>query len=114
MGTGTSRQKLGERVQNARAKLAAAKTLQAKRLKQLESASPETLDVMVQCIATAFEKCAPFSDAMLLVAFEANPEETQRILSKACKKVLGSPIRKADYDWFKVCDYVCMCIHVMW
>merc|ERR1712242_446804 len=31
----------------------------------------------------------------------ANPEETQRILSKSCKKVLGAPIVKSEFEWFK-------------
>ena len=103
MGSGSSKQRLGARVQVACKKLAADKQMQAARAQQLLSSSPETLDVMVQCIATSFENCSPFSDAMLLVAFEANPEETQRILSKSCKKVLSAPISKAEYEWFKAC-----------
>ena len=52
----------------------------SKRVEQLKPASPETLEVVVQSIADAFERCSPFSDLTLLVAFAANSEETQRIL----------------------------------
>ena len=106
MGAGASKQRLGERVRDAQSKLAADTKMQLKRVEQIKAESPETLEIIVQSIADAFERCSPFSDSLLLVAFAANPEETQRILSKSCKKVLGSPIRKADYDWFKVCRFI--------
>ena len=100
MGTGTSAQKLGERVMDARQKLQADKKLQAARAEQLKSASPETLDVIVHNISDAFARCSPFSEALLLVAFEANKEEVQRVLSKAVKQVLSAPINKDEYAWF--------------
>ena len=78
MGTGTSRQKLGERVQNARAKLAAAKELAVKRLKQLKQTSPESLELLVQSLSEAFKQRQPFSESLLMVAFAAAPEETER------------------------------------
>ena len=115
MGAGTSsQQRLGARVMGGRKKLEADKAMQAARVAQLQAACPETLEVVVRSVADSFLRCAPFSDSLLLVAFAANPEETQRILSKSCKKVLGSPIRKADYDWFKVRvkvtkNYFCTC-----
>merc|ERR1719391_1134176 len=61
----------------------------------------ETLNVFVESIAESFRNFAPFSDPTLLVAFEANPEETQRILQKACKKVMSAPIRREEYEWFR-------------
>ena len=102
MGTGTSKQKLGERVMAALKKLDADKQMQAERLKQLESAAPETQEVIVQSITDSFERCSPFSDSLLLVAFAANPEEVKRVLNKSCKKVLSAPIDRSEYDWFKV------------
>ena len=42
------------------------------------------------------------SETLLLVAFEANPEEVQRVVNKACKKVMSAPIVKTEYEWFKV------------
>ena len=103
MGSGTSNQRLGERVLAALKKLEADTKMQSDRTEQVISASPETLEVIVQSIADAFERCSPFSDATLLVAFKANPEEVQRILAKSCKKVMSAPIDKSEYDWFKVC-----------
>ena len=102
MGVGaSSKQRLGERVQGACKKLAADMKMQAERAARIKAVSPETLDVFVQSITDAFERCAPFSDATLLVAFEANPEEVQRVLAKACKKVLSAPVRKREYAWFQ-------------
>jgi len=101
MGAGISKERLGERVMDARKKLAAAKKMQTERTSLLMSASPETLDAMVRSISEAFKSCAPFSEPTLLVAFEANPEEVQRVLSKACKQVLSAPIKKDEYAWFK-------------
>ena len=102
MGTSTSKQKLGERVMGALKKFEADTQMQTQRLKQLESASPETKDVIIQSITDSFEGCAAFSDSLLLVAFAANPEEVKRVLTKSCKKVLSAPIDKAEYEWFKV------------
>ena len=110
MGSGTSMQRLGERVMGARKKLEADLKVQAERAKQLQAASPETLAVMVQSIADAFERCWAFSEPTLLVAFEANPEEVQRILAKACKKVLSAPVAKEEYSWFMVCSIACAII----
>ena len=102
MGAGQSKQRLGERVVEARKKLEADRKMQAARAALLKATSPETLTVMVRSIADSFERCSPFSEPTLLVAFEANPEETQRILAKSCKKVLSAPIDKAEFEWFKV------------
>ena len=120
MGTNSSKQKLGERVLDARKELAAVKKVQSERTQRIESASRETLDLMVNSIERAFGSCSPFSEQMLLVAFEADPEQVQRILSKSCKKVLSAPIVKAEWDWFlqyvfpsmiwmmKVCCFRCI------
>ena len=102
MGSGISKQSLGERVVAAQKKLEADRKLQTARHDQVHTASPETLEVFVQSIADSFERCSPFSDPTLLVAFKANPEEVLRILQKSCKKVLSAPIRKDEYDWFQV------------
>ena len=102
MGIGSSAQRLGERVIAARKKLKADKNLQAARASQLLALSATTLEVWLQSLADSFTRCVPFSESLLLVAFEANPEETQRILAKSCKKVLSAPINKSEYDWFKV------------
>ena len=102
MGAGASKQRLGERVGAARKKLEADLAMQAARTQQVRAASPETLEVIVNSIADAFERCSPFSDATLLVAFASNPEEVQRIMTKSCKKVLSAPIRKDEFEWFKV------------
>ena len=103
MGAGISKQRLGERLVAGRKKLEADKAMQAERTERIRAASPETLDVIVQSITNSFERCSPFSEPTLLVAFEANPEEVLRVLTKSCKKVLSAPIRKDEYDWFKVC-----------
>ena len=102
MGSGISKQQLGERVLAARKKLEADRQMQVERAKQLQSVAPETLEVIVQSITDSFERCSPFSDSLLLVAFAANPEEVKRVLNKSCKKVLSSPIDRNEYDWFKV------------
>ena len=102
MGAGASKQQLGERVQRARKKLEADLAMQAVRTEQVRATSPDTLEVMVNSIADAFERCSPFSDATLLVAFKANPEEVQRVMTKSCKKVLSAPIRADELEWFKV------------
>ena len=102
MGSATSstRQQLGERALNARAKLEAAKNFQAERLRQLQ-ASTETQDSIVQTVGDSLKQCSPFSPALLLVAFAANPEEVQRMLTKCCKQVLSAPIRRSEYEWFQ-------------
>ena len=56
--------------------------------------------MIVQNISDSLARCAPFSESLLLVAFEANKEEVQHVLSKAVKQVLSAPINKADYAWF--------------
>ena len=76
MGTASStRQQLGERVLNIRAKLEAAKKFQSERLQQLPK---DTQDVIVKNIGVSFQQCAPFSESLLLVAFAANPEDYGR------------------------------------
>ena len=79
--------------------------MQAERAKQLGSAAPETLEVVVQSIADAMQRCSPFSESTLLVAFAANPEETQRILQKAVKQVLSAPVSADEYAWFMRCVF---------
>ena len=106
MGSGSSKQKFGERVFEARKKLEEVKKVQAARTKRIQSTSPEALEIGVQSITDAFERCSPFSDNLLLVAFQANPEEVQRVMSKSCKKVLAAPIHKDEYSWFKVCKCI--------
>ena len=103
MGSGVSRQRLGERVLTAQEKLASDRKMQRERAERLKAASPDTLEVLVQGLSTSFELCSPFSDATLLVAFEANPVEVERVLTKSCKKVLSAPISKSEYQWFMVC-----------
>ena len=110
MGTesSTTRQKLGERVLDARSKLAAARQLQSVRLRQLEQ-SKETLDALVQSISDSFLRCAPFSESALLVAFAANLEEVQLVVTKASKQVLSAPIRSDEFAWFKQCVFPLRC-----
>ena len=101
MGAGSSsKQHLGDRVLAAQKQLASDEKMACERVEQLKSASPETLDVAVQSLADSFKRCSPFPDSLLLVAFAANPEETQRILQKAVKQVLSAPVRKEQYEWF--------------
>ena len=57
--------------------------MQSARTERIKSASPETLEVIVQNITASFERCSPFSEQQLLVAFEAHPEATKRVLQKA-------------------------------
>ena len=102
MGSGISQERLGERVLAAQEKLRADLKMQAQRVEQIEAVCPETLDVMVRSISEAFLRCAPFSEPTLLVAFEANPEEVQRIVTKACKQVLSAPVKKEEFQWFEV------------
>ena len=97
MGTGSSQERLGERVLEARKKLKAVKKMQAARLAQL---GEETQDVLVSSLEASLACCSPFSEATLLLAFSANPEETQRMLAKCCKKVLSAPVDKQEYAWF--------------
>ena len=102
MGTGISKQKLGERVLDARKKLEADRKMQSERTARIKAVTPETLETIVQSITDSFERCSPFSEPTLLVAFHANPVEVERVLTKSCKKVLSAPIRKDEYLWFKV------------
>ena len=101
MGSGTSKQQLGQRVMAAQKKLQSDLAMQNARCAQIRAASAETLDVMVQSIAASVRSCSPFSESTLLVAFASNPEETQRILLKACKQVLSAPIDKGEYAWLE-------------
>ena len=100
MGTSLSKQRLGERVKAARKRLEADQKQQSERAARMLSASPETLDEVVRSIGVSFSKCSPFSETLLLLAFQANPEEVERILTKSSKQVLSAPIDKAEYDWF--------------
>ena len=101
MGAHTSKERLGDRVKAARKRLESDKRMQEKHEKQIKSVSTETLSVLVQSIVDSFEACSPFSEATLLVAFKANPEEIQRAMIKSCKKVLSAPIAREEYQWFK-------------
>ena len=101
MGSGTSKQRLGERVIAAQKMLEAVKKDQAERTKRIEAASPEAFTVIVQSITDSFERCSPFSEPLLMVAFQANPEEVQRVITKSVKKVLSAPIDKCEFAWFK-------------
>ena len=85
----------------ARKKLEADTIMQSERTQRLLASSPETLDSMVRSISNAFERCCAFSDPMLLVAFKGNPVEVERVLTKACKKVLSAPILTDEYTWFR-------------
>ena len=78
MGSGTSKQRLGDRVLAAQKKLASDLAMQRARVKQIQATSPETLNIRVQSITTSFETCSPFSDSTLLVAFEANRGQTPK------------------------------------
>ena len=99
MGVGTSsQQRLGARVMGGRKKLESDKAMQAARVAELQAACPETLEVMGRSVGDSLLRRAPFSDSLLLVAFEANPEEVQRMLVKACKQVLSAPVDKAEYE----------------
>ena len=96
----------------AQKKLEADIAMQAARTEQCRAASPETLEVMVNSIAEAFQRCSPFSEATLLVAFKANPEEVQRIMTKSVKQLLSAPIKTDEFEWFKVWTVLCaMDIH---
>ena len=81
MGSGSSKERLSERISAARKKLAADKQLQAALTKQIESASRDTLNEIVRSIGDSIRRCSPFSERLLLVAFQANPEEVQRMLA---------------------------------
>ena len=101
MGAGSSsKQQLGERASATQKQLASDEQSARERVAQLKATSPETLDVAVQSVVSALERCSPFSDSLLQLAFAANAEETKRALSKACKKVLSAPIGKDEYEWF--------------
>ena len=102
MGSGTSKEKLGQRILAAQKKLESDTKMQTGRYEQINASSQETLDVLVRSIGDSFARCSPFSEPTLLVAFKANPEEVQRIVTKSCKKVLSAPIQKNEYEWFKV------------
>ena len=101
MGTASSKQRLGERVVAALAKLKEDRAMQAALKQQIESASPETLRVMVQSIEASFASCSAFSERTLLVAFAASPEEVERVLRKSCKQVLSAPIDTGQFAWLQ-------------
>ena len=101
MGAGSSKQRLGGRVETAIKKLEAVKKIQSERTARIKAASPETLEVIVRNITDSFERCSPFSEALLMVAVEANPEEILRVVSKSVKKVLSAPVAKDEYAWFE-------------
>ena len=57
MGSGSSKQKLGERVLAAEKKLDAVKKEQVKRTKRIKAASPEAFTVIVQSITDSLSRC---------------------------------------------------------
>eukprot|EP01084_Bolivina_argentea_P081611 147773_1 len=100
MGTTDSKQKLGERVIAARRKLNEDIKLQSDRTKELQSRSPETMKAMIKSIALSFKSCSPFLEPTLLVAWQYDPVQCQKIVIDSCKKVLSAPINKDEYRWF--------------
>ena len=83
----SSRQRMGERVTAGRRKLEHALALQQKRVKAIESSSPQTLSVMVDAVAASFGAMAPFLEGTLLAAFKANPKRIEEAVMASCNKV---------------------------
>ena len=84
-----------------RRKLDHALVLQKKRLKAIESASPQTMDVLVAAVAASFGAMAPFLEGTLLAAFEANPKRIEEVVMASCNKVLSAPIKRDEFEWLQ-------------
>jgi len=101
MGSGSSKQRMGERVTAGRRKLEHGLALQSERVRLMESTSPKTLEVAVESIAESFSLCSPFLEGTLLTAFKADPKRVEEVVTASTRKVLSAPIKEVEWDWFK-------------
>lgn len=101
MGSGSSRQRMGERVTAGRSKLKQRVEAQDERFKVMMTSSPETLKVAVSSIVEALSLCSPFLEGTLLVAFKAEPQKIEERILRTTEKVLTAPINKDEWQWFQ-------------
>uniref|UniRef100_A0A7S0TEL7 Uncharacterized protein n=1 Tax=Elphidium margaritaceum TaxID=933848 RepID=A0A7S0TEL7_9EUKA len=101
MGSVESKQKLGERVIAARTKLEQDLKVQEERSTQLMSASPSTMQFILDRVQQSFENCSPFLENSLMMAWKANEEQCKDFVLRACKQVLSAPIKPDEFAWFK-------------
>ena len=101
MGTTDSKERLGQKVIEARKKLEEQKAIQTDRFEFFDSKSPETIKVIIHSIGQSFKTCAPFLEHTLLIAWQSDAKQAQEIIIDSCKKVLSAPIIAEEYQWFK-------------
>eukprot|EP01084_Bolivina_argentea_P015923 29836_1 len=101
MGNAESQEKLGERVVAARAKLEEEKKKLSERCEYFKANSPTTMNVMIASISQSFENNSPFLEPTLLIAWKADQNQCKKIVLNSCRKVLSSPIKTDEYEWFK-------------
>ena len=101
MGTGSSKQRMGERVKTGRSKRDQDLQLRDERVEMMTTSSPETLQVAVDGILEALSLCSPFLEGTLLTAIKAEPKKVEQRLLLTTKKVLTAPIDKDEYQWFR-------------
>merc|ERR1719433_1235223 len=100
MGSGVSKQQIGERVKSEKKNLAESTKKDDEQYELLCKQSPETLTNMVQSVEEALLSFSPFPQSTLPLAFRANPERVKKALMECTQKVLSAPIQKERYQWF--------------
>eukprot|EP01083_Nonionella_stella_P051130 135782_1 len=101
MGIADSKQKLGERVTQARKKLKENSEIYSKKAHEITAKSSKMSNYMIQNISNCLKNCSPFLEPTLLTAWYSDPVKTEEIVLNACRKVLRSPIVASEWDWFQ-------------
>jgi len=84
-----------------RRKLKQAVLLKNKRVNSMNSATPQTKDVVVGAVEASLRSKAPFLEDTLLTAFKINPKRVEEAVLATCNDVLAAPIKKNEYEWLK-------------
>eukprot|EP01083_Nonionella_stella_P131387 399154_1 len=90
MGTTDSKQRLGEKVIEARKKLEEQTEIQNDRFQFFETKSPQTIKVIFDSIDQSFKTSSPFLEQTLLIAWQSNAKRAEEIILQSCKKVLSA------------------------
>jgi hypothetical protein len=101
MGTSSSREKLGVRVETGRRKRDYELKVRGERMAAF---SASTLDGAVEQIMECFSSYSPFTEGVLMVAIKVAPERVEKCILETTESVLTAPIVASEWKWFQ--DFV--------
>ncbi len=101
MGSVVTKERMGQRVLEARLKLQKCQNEEMSVLKTIQKATPNISSLIMNCMESSLKQYAPFPDKTLLWAWHSNPRECQRIIHECCSRVLKQPVNKQEFQWFR-------------